>query len=83
MASYAFEASDAELWSQAQRHDGHAFGSLFERHVSSVYNHCFQRTGSWSAAEDLVGVVFLEAWRREERGGPRRRHRPAVVAGGG
>ena len=54
--------SDGELWSLAARgRDGEAFGMLFERHANAVYTHCFRRTGSWSAAEDLTSVVFLEA----------------------
>jgi len=57
--------SDGELWSRAARkRDGDAFGQLFERHANSVYTHCFRRTGSWSTAEDVTSVVFLEAWRR-------------------
>lgn len=57
--------SDEQLWSRAAEfHDGAAFGTLFERHADAVYNHCFRRTGSWSVAEDLTSVVFLEAWRR-------------------
>ncbi len=40
-----------------------AFGELFERHHLRVYNYCFRRTASWSTAEDLMAVVFLEAWR--------------------
>lgn len=57
--------SDGELWSRAaQQRDGEAFGQLFERHADAVYGHCFRRTGSWSAAEDLTSVVFLEAWRK-------------------
>src|SRR5919204_3803674 len=57
--------SDSELWCRAARkHDGEAFGQLFERHANAVYAHCFRRTGSWSAAEDLTSVVFLEAWRK-------------------
>jgi len=57
---------DGELWNRAAAHDGAAFGELFERHSSAVYNHCFRRTGSWSTAEDLTSVVFLEAWRRRK-----------------
>lgn len=58
-------ASDLDLWSQAaNEHAGDAFGELFERHADRVYAHCFSRTGSWSMAEDLTSVVFLEAWRR-------------------
>jgi RNA polymerase sigma-70 factor (ECF subfamily) len=58
-------ASDQDLWSQAANEcAGEAFGELFERHANRVYAHCFSRTGSWSMAEDLTSVVFLEAWRR-------------------
>jgi RNA polymerase sigma-70 factor (ECF subfamily) len=60
-------ASDQELWSLAVgEHAGAAFGELFERHADRVYTHCFRRTGSWSMAEDLTSVVFLEAWRRRQ-----------------
>ena len=57
---------DGDLWNLATAHDGLAFGELFERHSTAVYNHCFRRTGSWSTAEDLTSVVFLEAWRRRK-----------------
>jgi RNA polymerase sigma factor (sigma-70 family) len=57
------EVTDGELWNRAYD-DGRAFGILFERHAKAVYNHCFRRTGSWSRAEDLTSIVFLEAWRR-------------------
>jgi RNA polymerase sigma factor (sigma-70 family) len=58
-------ASDRDLWSHAANEGvGEAFGELFERHANRVYAHCFSRTGSWSMAEDLTSVVFLEAWRR-------------------
>jgi RNA polymerase sigma-70 factor (ECF subfamily) len=56
--------SDSELWTAARTGDQAAFGTLFERHAKAIYNYCFRRTGSWSVAEDLVSVVFLEAWRR-------------------
>lgn len=59
-----FEPSDTELWSQALAHDGAAFGRLFQRHATSVYNHCFRRTADWSLAEDLTSIAFLETWRR-------------------
>ena len=56
--------SDSELWQRVARHDGWAFGQLFDRHARAVYNHCFRRCAEWSVAEDLTSVVFLEAWRR-------------------
>ncbi|WP_329085841.1 RNA polymerase sigma factor [Streptosporangium sp. NBC_01469] len=59
--------TDLELWSRAASGDGGAFGTLFDRHARSVYNHCFRRTADWSAAEDLTSAVFLEAWRRRRQ----------------
>ena len=60
------EVPDGELWLRASRHDSAAFGELFERRCDEVYNHCFRRTGSWSTAQDLTSVVFLQAWRRRK-----------------
>jgi RNA polymerase sigma factor (sigma-70 family) len=57
-------ATDAELWERAARGDADAFGGLFERHATAIYNYLFRRTADWSLAEDLTSVVFLEAWRR-------------------
>ena len=54
---------DQELWEASVLGEADAFGELFERHHVLVYNFCFRRTGSWSTAEDLLAVVFLEAWR--------------------
>ena len=56
--------SDDELWLRAGRGDTEAFAALFERHGRSVYNFCFRRTADWAAAEDLMSIVFLEAWRQ-------------------
>jgi len=44
-----------------------AFAALFRRHQRFVYNVAFRRTASWSTAEDVTGVVFLELWRQRER----------------
>ena len=58
---------DSALWSRARSGDSEAFGVLFERHGRTIYNYCFRRVGSWSVAEDLVSIVFLEAWRRVDK----------------
>jgi RNA polymerase sigma factor (sigma-70 family) len=58
---------DSVLWSRSRAGDAEAFGLLFERHARTVYNYCFRRVGDWSVAEDLVSVVFLEAWRRRDK----------------
>src|SRR5437762_4966461 len=47
--------------------DAAAFGDLFERHANAIYNYCFRRVGNWATAEDLLSVVFLEAWRRRDK----------------
>lgn len=65
--TYFDGVADDELGSMASAHGGAAFGELFERHSKAVYNHCFRRTGSWSTAEDLTSVVFLQAWRRRDQ----------------
>jgi RNA polymerase sigma factor (sigma-70 family) len=43
--------------------DPDAFGVLFDECARSVYNHAFRLTGNWSAAEEVVSLTFLEAWR--------------------
>jgi RNA polymerase sigma-70 factor (ECF subfamily) len=58
------EPSDGVLWARSRSGDADAFGHLFDRHAKAIYNYCFRRVGNWTAAEDLLSVVFLEAWRR-------------------
>jgi len=55
---------DTALWQAAAVGDHDAFGQLFERHSTAVYNYLFRRTSDWSMAEDLTAAVFLQAWRR-------------------
>ena len=43
--------------------DHDEFGALFSEHARAVYNHAFRLTGNWSAAEEVVSLTFLEAWR--------------------
>lgn len=57
-------SAEIALWTSARAGDADAFGRLFQRHSTLIYNYCFRRVGDWTAAEDLVSVVFLEAWRR-------------------
>ena len=55
---------DPELWQLARDGDGSAFGQLFDRHATAVYNHLFRQTANWAEAEDLTSAVFLLAWRK-------------------
>jgi RNA polymerase sigma factor (sigma-70 family) len=61
------EVDDSVLWSRSAEGDTRAFAMLFERHAKGIYNYCFRRIGDWTAAEDLLSVVFLEAWRRRDK----------------
>jgi RNA polymerase sigma factor (sigma-70 family) len=64
------EVSDAELWERARAGEAQAFGLLFDRHESLIYNYCFRRVGDGETAQDLLSIVFLEAWRRKDKGLP-------------
>src|SRR5262245_52863301 len=66
----AMDVDDSVLWSRAQTGDRDAFGTLFERHGPTIYNYCFRRVGNWATAEDLLSIVFLEAWRRLDKSLP-------------
>ncbi len=59
--------SDASLWARARAGDADAFGLLFERHAKAIYNFLFRSTADWAAADDLLSIVFLEAWRRRDQ----------------
>lgn len=58
---------DEELWEAATRGVESAFAALFERYADQVCNFVYRATGSWDLAEELVSVVFLEAWRQREK----------------
>jgi RNA polymerase sigma factor (sigma-70 family) len=57
----------AELRARVQAGDADAFGAVFDACAKSVYNHAFRLTGDWSAAEELMAMTFLEAWRGRAR----------------
>jgi RNA polymerase sigma-70 factor (ECF subfamily) len=50
-----------------QAGDTATFGSLFDEHSGSVYAFCVRRCQDRDLAEDLMSVVFLEAWRSRAR----------------
>jgi RNA polymerase sigma factor (sigma-70 family) len=47
--------------------DPDAFGLVFDEYARAVYNLGFRLTSNWSAAEDVVSITFLEAWRLRAR----------------
>ena len=52
-----------QLRARARAGDADAFGAVFDACAKSVYNHAFRLTGDWSAAEEVMAMTFLEAWR--------------------
>jgi RNA polymerase sigma factor (sigma-70 family) len=56
-----------QLRARARAGDADAFGAIFDACAKSVYNHAFRLTGDWSAAEEVMAMTFLEAWRSRER----------------
>jgi RNA polymerase sigma factor (sigma-70 family) len=58
---------ELNLRARVRAGDPAAFRELFDDHARSVYNHGYRLTGDWSAAEDVVSLTFLEAWRLRDR----------------
>jgi RNA polymerase sigma-70 factor (ECF subfamily) len=56
--------SDAELVSQAKLGDARAFGILYRRHVTAVYDYSAHRLGHREEAEDVTQTIFLRAAQR-------------------
>lgn len=61
------QITDRELWQRAVDGDPECFGEIFDRHAGRVHAYCRARTGPDHEAQDLVSVVFLEAWRARRR----------------
>jgi RNA polymerase sigma-70 factor (ECF subfamily) len=59
--------ADLELLDQASRGDGHAFAQLYDMHRDRVFRHVFRLSPSVEDAEDIVGIVFVIAWRKRSR----------------
>lgn len=54
------EMDDNELVALAG-HDQDAFGEIYERYVTKIYNYIYYRTGNAQDAEDITAKVFFRA----------------------
>ncbi|MBZ0307410.1 MAG: RNA polymerase subunit sigma-24, partial [Anaerolineae bacterium] len=67
------DLDDANLVVLAKTDKG-AFGELYERYVSRIYNYIYYRTSNHYEAEDLTAKVFMRAMGHirnyDERGVP-------------
>jgi RNA polymerase sigma factor (sigma-70 family) len=52
------------LWERAKRGDSAAFAEVYDRHRDRVFGQALRWTRSGHDAEDILALVFLEAWRR-------------------
>jgi RNA polymerase sigma factor (sigma-70 family) len=57
-------ATDAEEWRSALAGDGEAFARIFDRHQQRVFRHSLALVPTHDDAKDVVGITFLEAWRK-------------------
>lgn len=60
------DLSDENALELATRGDHEAFGVLYERYVTRIYNYIYYRTGNQHDAEDLTARVFFRALRHVE-----------------
>lgn len=58
------DAGEAAQWERARAGDQHAFGALFDLHKDRVFRHAFRLLTNRPDAEDALGTVFFELWRR-------------------
>lgn len=59
--------SDAALWLEAMTGTERAFAVIFDRHRGRVFRTAYRRVGNVADAEDVVAIVFLEAWRLRKK----------------
>ncbi|WP_022889683.1 RNA polymerase sigma factor [Agromyces italicus] len=56
--------TDAALWLEATSGTEASFGVVYDRYRARVFRRAYAQVHDVSDAEDIVAVVFLEAWRR-------------------
>jgi RNA polymerase sigma factor (sigma-70 family) len=57
-------ATDAEEWQSALAGDSEAFARIFDRHQQRIFRHSLALVPTHDDAKDVVGITFLEAWRK-------------------
>ncbi|WP_127794722.1 RNA polymerase sigma factor [Agromyces sp. LHK192] len=56
--------SDSSLWLEAIGGTESSFGVIYDRYKHIIYRAALARVANTSDAEDVVAIVFLEAWRK-------------------
>lgn len=60
------DGGDAVDWAAARAGDGEAYGRVYDRHRDRVHRHVVRLVPRPADVDDVVAVVFLEAWRRRD-----------------
>ncbi|SEA92013.1 RNA polymerase sigma factor [Leifsonia sp. 21MFCrub1.1] len=60
------DTGEGALLARVRAGDPDAFGELFDLHRDRVFRQARRMTNSAHDAEDVTGMVFLEAWRRRD-----------------
>ncbi|WP_198169656.1 RNA polymerase sigma factor [Agromyces laixinhei] len=60
------EAQDSALWLEAISGTDASFAIIFDRYRRLVFKRAYDRVGNATDAEDVVAIVFMEAWRKRE-----------------
>lgn len=60
-------SDDAALWLAATSGTPSAFGYIFDRHRAAVFRKAYVRVRTREDADDVVAMVFLEAWRKRSK----------------
>ncbi|MGD8167163.1 RNA polymerase sigma factor [Herbiconiux sp. P16] len=60
------DSAELTLWTRGRAGDQPAFGALFDLYKDRVFRHAFRLLADRSDAEDVLGTVFLELWRRRD-----------------
>jgi RNA polymerase sigma-70 factor (ECF subfamily) len=58
-----YTSVEPNLRARVRASDPDAFAALFADHAQAVYRYAVGLSGNWSAAEEVVSLTFLEAWR--------------------
>jgi RNA polymerase sigma factor (sigma-70 family) len=58
--------SDQDDWALATRGDSRAMARVYDRHSARLHRHAVALGAGPTDAEDIVAIVFLEAWRKRE-----------------
>ncbi|MBO0982688.1 RNA polymerase sigma factor [Rathayibacter sp. SD072] len=61
------QESDAALWLAASSGTERAFVRIFDRYRVQVFRAALRRTGTVGDAEEVVAIVFMEAWRLRKK----------------